>query len=98
MKGLRTWGWGPWFHTVCPGPSCCPSPTLLSLLCTLLCHISLPRGCVPALLHLKPTALPTTGVFHLCIKAQLDSELVFEISNNLITFINSILLRLSQSY
>lgn len=48
--------------------------------------------------HLKPAALPTTGVFHLCMRAQLDSELVFEISNNLITFINSILLRLSQSY
>lgn len=95
MEESRTWGWGPWFHTICPGPGCCPSAALLSLL--LLCCSSLPCGCVP-MLHLKPTALPTTGAFHLCIRAQLDSELVFEISNNLITFINSILLRLSQSY
>lgn len=92
MEESRTWGWAPQFHPICPGPSCCPSAALLSLL------LSLPRGCVPVLLHLKPTALPATGGFHLCIRAQLDSELVFEISNNLITFINSILLRLSQSY
>lgn len=48
--------------------------------------------------HPQPTALPTPGDLHLCIEAQLDPGLVFEISSNLITFINSILLRLSQSY
>lgn len=97
MEELRTWdtgvlGFPPSRTQLLP---LCHSPFLLL---SLLCQSSLPQGSVPMLLPLKPTALPTTGVFHLCIRAQLDSELVFEISNNLITFINSILLRLSQSY